>query len=104
MINTQLLMEYWSHAVITCLVLLVFFNSVAVAGGAQFITVERRWFGKPMADGRTVALRAEVGVQARTLGPGIHFLVPFIYKISKHKFTTIGTTQIGIVRAITGMP
>src|SRR5512142_3264199 len=104
MANTQLLMEYWTHAVVACLVLIVIFNTVAVAGGAQFITVERRWFGKAMTDGRTIALRNEVGVQARTLGPGVHFLVPFIYKISKHKFTTIGTTQIGIVRAITGMP
>jgi uncharacterized membrane protein YqiK len=104
MVNTQLLMEYWSHAVIACLVFFVFFNSVAVASGAQFIAVERRWFGKPMADGRTIALRDEVGVQARTLAPGIHFLVPFIYKISKHSFITIGTNQIGLVRAITGMP
>jgi len=97
-------MEFWPHAVGVCLLLLVVFNTVAIAGGAQFLTVERRWFGRQMTDGRTIALRQEVGLQARTLGPGIHLLVPFIYKITKHKFITIGTTQIGIVRAITGMP
>jgi len=84
--------------------LLVWWKSLAVAGGSQFLTLERRWFGKTMADGRTVALRSEVGVQARTLGPGIHFMFPFIYKVSKQKFIFIGTNQIGIVRAITGMP
>ena len=31
--------------------LLVVYQSVAIAGGDQFITLERRWFGKPMADG-----------------------------------------------------
>lgn len=79
-------------------------HCLAVARGDQFITLERRWFGKPMADGRTVALRHEVGVQARTLGPGIYFMRPLLYKVKKHHFITIGTTQIGIVRAITGMP
>jgi uncharacterized membrane protein YqiK len=84
--------------------LVLILKSVAVAGGSQFITLERRWFGRTMADGRTVALRNEVGVQARTLGPGIHFLFPFIYKVTKHKFVFIGNTQIGVVRAITGLP
>ncbi|HVU04678.1 MAG TPA: SPFH domain-containing protein [Polyangiaceae bacterium] len=84
--------------------LVFLFSSIAIARGDQFITLERRWFGAQMADGRTVALRHEVGVQARTLGPGVHFLIPFIYKVSKHKFISIGTNQIGIVRAITGMP
>jgi uncharacterized membrane protein YqiK len=84
--------------------LILLFNSIAIAGGDEFVTLERRWFGTQMADGRTVALRHEVGVQARTLGPGFHLLMPFIYKVSKHKFTTVGPDQIGIVQAITGLP
>ena len=101
---TQFLIDNWTYELAVSLFLILLFNSVAIAGGAQFITVERRWFGNQMADGRTVALRSEVGVQARTLGPGFHMLMPFVYKVSRHKFTTIGTSQIGIVRAITGMP
>lgn len=85
-------------------VLLVVSAGVAIARGDQFITVERRWFGAQMTDGRTVALRNEVGVQARTLGPGVHRLIPFIYRVKKHKFISIGTGQIGLVRAITGLP
>ncbi len=82
----------------------VVYQSVGIARGDQFLTVERRWFGKAMGDGRTVALKGEVGQQARTLGPGVHFFVPFIYKVEKHRFFTIGESQIGIVQAITGLP
>lgn len=71
---------YGLYVVVGLLLLLLLFQSLAIARGDQFVTLERRWFGKPMADGRTVALRNEVGVQARTLGPGVHLLIPFIYK------------------------
>jgi uncharacterized membrane protein YqiK len=84
--------------------LVFFFTSFAIAGGDEFITFERKYFGKTMTDGRTVAIGNEVGVQARTLGPGIHFFIPFINTVTKHKFTNIGTHQIGIITAITGKP
>lgn len=84
--------------------LVFFFTSFAIAGGDEFITFERKYFGKTMTDGRTVAIGNEVGVQARTLGPGIHFFIPFINTVTKHKFINIGTHQIGIVTAITGKP
>jgi uncharacterized membrane protein YqiK len=84
--------------------LYVLSQSVAIATGEQFLLLERRWLGAQMKDGRTVALGNEVGVQARTLGPGFHLLVPLIYKVSKRKFLVIGTEQIGLVRAITGRP
>ena len=84
--------------------LLLLYQSVAIVGGDQFITVERRWFGKTMTDGRTIALLEEVGVQARTLGPGVHLFVPFIYTTEKHNFFSIGEAQIGIVQAVTGLP
>jgi uncharacterized membrane protein YqiK len=100
----ELFGQYWIQVCLGLFALILLIESIAIAGGDQFITLERRWFGKQMADGRTVALSTEVGVQARTLGPGIHLLVPFIYKVTKHKFISIGTTQIGIVTAITGMP
>lgn len=80
------------------------YTSIAIAGGDQFIAVERRWLGAEMPDGRTVALRHEVGVQARVLGPGIHFLMPFIYRTTKFQFLTIPKYQVGVVRSITGSP
>ncbi len=100
----EFLLQYWPYVLLSLVVFIVGLQSIAIAGGDQFITVERRWFGKQMADGRTVALGNEVGVQARTLGPGVHVFIPFVYKVTKHKFISIGTAQIGIVQAITGMP
>lgn len=86
------------------LILFILFNSFTIAKGDQIITLERRWFGAQMPDGRTVALKNEVGIQARILGPGFHWLIPFIYKTTKHHFIVIQKNQVGVVRAITGAP
>lgn len=85
-------------------VLLILLNSFTIARGNQIIVLERRWFGKQMPDGRTVALKDEVGVQARVLGPGVHFLLPFIYKVSKRDFCVIPENMVGVVRAVAGAP
>lgn len=79
-------------------------SSIVIARGKEFIYLERKYYGKTMTDGRTVALRGEVGVQARILGPGTHFLMPFLYKNWKQDFLTIGKGQMGIVHARTGVP
>jgi uncharacterized membrane protein YqiK len=100
----EFILAHWLGVVVGAALLLLIVQSTAIARGDQFLTIERRWFGKQMADGRTVALRNEVGVQARTLGPGIHFFIPFVFKIMKHHFVSINTDQIGIIRAITGLP
>lgn len=76
-----LLIEYGLAAFCALVVAVFLYQSIAIAKGDQFLTLERRWFGKPMADGRTIALRDEVGIQARTLGPGVHLFIPFIYKV-----------------------
>jgi len=84
--------------------LLILLKSFTIAKGNQIIVLERRWFGKQMPDGRTVALRDEVGVQARVLGPGFHLLIPFIYKVTKRDFCIIKTNMVGVVRAVAGAP
>lgn len=79
-------------------------SSIVIAKGNEIVVLERRWFGNPMPDGRTVALKNEIGIQARILGPGLHFLTPFIYKNTKHKILVIKENEVGLVRAITGKP
>lgn len=71
-------------------------------GADEIATIERKYLGKEMADGRTVALSGEVGIQAKILGPGLHFLIPFIDTAKKHKYTIINENQIGIVEAVAG--
>jgi uncharacterized membrane protein YqiK len=89
---------------IVLLGLLVLSQSFTVAKGNQIVVLERRWFGKSMPDGRTVALHDEVGVHARVLGPGFHLLAPFLYKTNRRPFTVIHRDCVGVVRAITGAP
>lgn len=84
--------------------LVLFFNSVILVGGQEIAVLERRWIGKGMPRGRVMAMAHEVGVQARTLGPGLHLVIPFLYKSWKSSFTKITETQIGIIESIDGNP
>lgn len=93
---------YYPLILLALLALFILYNSFVNVGGDELATLERRWLGKEMADGRTVALSGEVGVQAKILGPGLHFMLPFIFKPTKHKYLVIRDSQIGIVYSITG--
>lgn len=85
-------------------VLFLLYKSIVNAKGDEVVVLERRWFGATMPENRTVAKKNEVGVQARILGPGLRFLIPFIYKRRKYKFITIKKGEVGLVTAITGEP
>jgi regulator of protease activity HflC (stomatin/prohibitin superfamily) len=100
--DLDLILKYW-----WCLALLVpaaflLYESVIVVGGKEIALIERRWFGSKMPQGRVVALGNEVGIQARTLGPGLHFLIPFIYKATKSVFTEILENEIGLIESVDG--
>ena len=79
-------------------------NSIVIVDGVQIAILERRWFGKSIPEGRVVAMKNEVGIQARTLGPGLHFLIPFLYRITKYSLCVIGENEIGVVDSIDGVP
>jgi uncharacterized membrane protein YqiK len=79
-------------------------SSIVNVGGTQIAWMERRWFGRKMPPERVIALRGEIGVQARILGPGLHFLIPFIYKTRKESFTFIKDDEVGYVEALAGDP
>lgn len=83
---------------------IVLLKSIVVVGGQEIAVLERRWIGKGMPRGRVMAMGGEVGVKASTLGPGLHFVIPFIYKSWKVPFTKLNETQIGILESIDGNP
>jgi len=83
---------------------IILLKSIVVVGGQEIAVLERRWIGKGMPRGRVMAMAGEVGVQASTLGPGLHFVIPFIYKSWKVAFTKVNETQIGILESIDGNP
>jgi len=91
-------------AIAAFFLLIVFFKSFVVVGGVELAVLERKYLGKNLPQGRVVAQHDEVGIQARTLGPGLHLLIPFLYKAKKVPFTVISATEVGVVESIDGDP
>ena len=100
----RILIAYWWVLPVAIVAILVLLKSFVNVGAKQLAVIERKYVGKEMADGRTIALRGEVGIQARVLGPGLHFLIPFIENAKKYSITTIPENKIGVVEAFTGVP
>jgi regulator of protease activity HflC (stomatin/prohibitin superfamily) len=73
------------------LVLILFGGMLANIGGQQVGLIERRLFGKPLPESRVVAMRGEIGFQARVLQPGLHMLV-------------IAEDEVGLIESIDGRP
>ena len=90
--------------ILIILLIIVVYNSVVIVGGTQIAVLERRWLGKSMPEGRVVAMADEVGVQARILGPGLHLLTPFLYRVGKQPMFAVNTNEIGLVESIDGKP
>src|SRR5512136_3143314 len=97
-----LALKHWWYLALVIPVAVLVYESVVVVGGNEIALIERRWFGSKMPQGRVVALGNEVGIQARTLGPGLHFLIPFIYKATKSYFTEILDNEIGLIESVDG--
>ncbi|MDX1900370.1 MAG: SPFH domain-containing protein [Gammaproteobacteria bacterium] len=95
---------WWGWVLPTVLILFVLYNTIVIVGGAQLAILERRWLGVKMPEGRVVAMSNQVGIQARTLGPGLHFLIPFIYRVTKLPLTVIDEKEVGLVESIDGEP
>ena len=100
----HLLLTYALPIILGIVVLVFLYNSIVIVGGTSICILERRWIGKDMPKNRTVALKNEVGLQARTLGPGFHFLTPFLYKTKKTGFWIVGPNEVDTCEAITGDP
>jgi uncharacterized membrane protein YqiK len=90
--------------ILIILFLIILYNTIIIVGGKEIAVLERRWFGANMPRGRVIAMTNEIGIQARTLGPGLHFLIPFLYKAKKMPFTVIGENEIGLIESIDGNP
>lgn len=80
------------------------YNSIVIVGGTQLAILERRWLGTNLPEGRVVAMANEVGIQARILGPGLHLLIPFLYRTEKAPMMTIAENEVGLVESIDGAP
>lgn len=106
MLETILSPQFMPVEILILLGLLLIFayNSIVIVGGREIAILERKWFGKSLPQGRVIAMRSEIGVQARTLGPGLHFLIPFLYSAKKSPFIVIKENEVGVVESIDGNP
>jgi hypothetical protein len=87
------------------LVILVLFGGMLVnVGGQQVGIIERKYFGKSLPEGRVVAMRGEIGIQARVLQPGLTVLFPFLYRVSKDDMITVAEDEVGLIETIDGLP
>jgi regulator of protease activity HflC (stomatin/prohibitin superfamily) len=99
----RVVLPMWPYAAaFVGFVLLV--KAIVIVGGTQLAVLERKYFGEPMPQGRVIALKGQVGIQARTLGPGLHLLIPFLYKVTKVSFTAIAESEVGLIESIDGDP
>ncbi len=96
------LINLFAWGLLALLVLITLLRSVIIVGGREIAILERRWFGKNMPQGRVIAMPGEIGIQARTKGPGLHLVIPFIYKARKVSFIVIGENEVGLVESIDG--
>lgn len=101
-INSLLPLIFYTLSALVLFIIL--YNSIVIVGGTEVAVLERRWFGKSMPEGRVVALANEIGIQARILGPGLHLLIPFLYRVIKKPFVVIGENEVGLVDSIDGEP
>jgi regulator of protease activity HflC (stomatin/prohibitin superfamily) len=86
--------------VVLCLIGL----SIVLVPGNKIAIVERRWLGRKMPRGRVVAMPGQVGILAKTLEPGLHFILPFVFTVRKIAFQQIGVGEVGLVESIDGEP
>jgi regulator of protease activity HflC (stomatin/prohibitin superfamily) len=64
--------------------------------------VTKKMFGSALPQGKIIAIKGEVGVQADQLMPGLYWRFPIIWKIEKVKVVIVSPGQIGLVEAVDG--
>jgi regulator of protease activity HflC (stomatin/prohibitin superfamily) len=102
--NLAILLPYMIYIIPAILAVFILINSIVIVNGVQIAVLERRWLGRSIPEGRVVAMSNEVGIQARSLGPGLHVLIPFLYRVTKSPLMVIGESEVGLVDSIDGAP
>lgn len=84
--------------------LYLIYQGIIIVNGDEVVILERKYIGKQLPEGRIIAMRNEIGVQARMLGPGLYFVTPFLYRVQNIPFTIIDENKIGLVESVDGNP
>jgi regulator of protease activity HflC (stomatin/prohibitin superfamily) len=86
------------------IVLLFVLKGFCLIGANAVGILTKNMFGKKMPEGQIIARNGEIGVQARTLMPGLYWRMPIIWSFTKVQVVTVDNASIGIVESIDGEP
>ncbi|HEY6283434.1 MAG TPA: SPFH domain-containing protein [Nitrososphaerales archaeon] len=64
----------------------------------------RKFTGEKMPQGQVIARHGQIGIQARTLVPGLYYRFPLIWDVKRARITTVAEANIGLVESIDGKP
>jgi uncharacterized membrane protein YqiK len=64
-------------------VFVLIISGLKLIGANQVGILTKNMFGKKMPEGQIIAREGEIGIQARTLMPGLYWRMPFVWSISK---------------------
>ena len=91
-------------AVVLAVVLVRLSGIVRYIGNNRIAIVEKLWSGRGSIRSGLIALRGEAGFQPEVLRGGLHFFVPFQYRLHVASLVTIPQGRIGYVFARDGRP
>jgi regulator of protease activity HflC (stomatin/prohibitin superfamily) len=95
----------WVILGLLAFILLIFIlTGFRLIGPNEVGILTKNMFGRKMPEGQIIAHQGEIGVQARTLMPGLYWKLPIVWSFSKVPVVTIDTESIGLVESIDGEP
>lgn len=77
-------------------------SGLALVHDNQVGILTKKMGGKKLPQGQIIAREGEVGVQAKTLMPGLYWRIPVIWNIKKVPVITINSNEVGVVESIDG--
>jgi regulator of protease activity HflC (stomatin/prohibitin superfamily) len=86
------------------IVFILFLKGFCLIGPNQVGILTKRMLGRKMPEGQIIARHGEIGVQAKTLMPGLYWRMPVIWSFMKVPVVAIDIASIGIVESIDGEP
>ncbi len=98
------MIEWTVLSVVVFIVLLVILRGFCLIGPNQVGILTKNMFGKKMPEGQIIARHGEIGVQARTLMPGLYWRPPVIWSFTKVPVVAVDNASVGIVESIDGEP
>jgi regulator of protease activity HflC (stomatin/prohibitin superfamily) len=98
------MIEWTVLSVVVFIVLLVILKGFCLIGAYQVGILTKNMIGRKMPEGQIIARHGQIGVQAKTLMPGLYWRLPIIWSFRKIPVVTVDIASIGIVESIDGEP